>query len=192
MPANTKGSTGGRIIKILCESLALLLGAVQPPEDLLLWRDTIKEQLTPKSHSTAGKTYYVARPISQCKCRITRAQHSRHQTHLCNNLPNDFGTWISFSEALGSRPSLPHYRGQKIRAGLECRLEVIESQLRRVSPVEQLRASLRQRVAIIRTRLEGYDGTETQRFATLQGQPKHVVGRDCRVGARSGKVTDRF
>jgi diguanylate cyclase len=85
-----------------------------------------------------------------------------------------------------------YYGGRKAEADLERQVSDIESRLYSASSIEQLRAYVHQRVAVVRARLEDAGGKSAQSFSAWQAQLNKMVDALRDLEHQSGELRHRY
>ncbi len=97
-----------------------------------------------------------------------------------------------FLQSAEQQAMTTYYGGRKAEADLERQVSDIENRLHSASSIEQLRAYVHQRVAVVRARLEDAGGKSAQSFSAWQAQLNKMVETVRDLQHQSGELRHRY
>lgn len=180
------------LLNSLREILTRLLDAIEPADELLPRLDAIKQQVD--QELKIDHLVDILRDTADLFIEMWRQteQERREWNKFLHQLTERLHEFDKAIQGAGQQTIAAYYGGRKVESALERQVGDIESRLHSAATVEQMKAHIHQRVAVIRSRLEDNQGKEAQRFSSLQAQLNKLATAIREIEQQSAELRRRY
>ena len=176
----------------LREALLRLIDAFSVPQELSDRHEDIKDQLASElSENELLEVFSASIDLTIAVCRKADQERQAWEgfvSHLGEQLQDlDRSRQSAEQQAMTA-----HYASAKAETDVERQVSDIENRLYSAASIEQLRAYVHQRVAVVRARLEDAGGKSAQGLAALQAQLNRMADIVRDLEHQSGELRHRY